>query len=104
MNNLELDRVCPLVDVPAGEMRPFTVEGYSLVIINTGTDVYAMENRCPHQGAPLSEGEIVDDCVCCHEHGWLVDLDTGMVLNRDGEMAATFPVTIKDGDVYVQLG
>jgi len=60
-------------------------------VFNTGEEFFALENRCPHMGAPLSEGEIVDNCVCCHDHGWIIDLDTGEVVDREGEMAATSP-------------
>lgn len=104
MKQPDLVRVCALADVPAGESRAFNVEGFDIAVFNLGDEVFAIENRCPHQGAQLSEGDLVDHGVCCHEHGWIIDLDTGMVMNRDNESVATFPVSIKDNDIWVQLG
>ncbi|MCP4550132.1 MAG: Rieske 2Fe-2S domain-containing protein [bacterium] len=103
MKENDLIEVCALADVPAGESRAYSLEGYDIAVFNTGDDVFAVENRCPHMGAPLSEGEIVDHHICCHQHSWIIDLDTGMVLNRDGEYAATYPVTIKDDKIFVQV-
>jgi NAD(P)H-dependent nitrite reductase small subunit len=103
MKTPELVRVCPLEEIPAGESRGFTVEGYDVAIFNTGDEVYAIENRCPHMGAELSEGEVVGDAVCCHDHGWMIDLATGEVADRDGISVATFPVTVENGEIYLQL-
>jgi nitrite reductase/ring-hydroxylating ferredoxin subunit len=103
MRSAELVRICSVEEIPSGEVRAFTVEGYDIAVFNTGDEFFALENRCPHMGAPLSEGEIVDNCVCCHDHGWIIDLDTGEVVDREGEMAATFPLIIRDGEIYVQL-
>jgi nitrite reductase/ring-hydroxylating ferredoxin subunit len=103
MKTPELIRVCSLEEIPAGEARAFTVEGYEVAIFNTGSEVYAIENRCPHMGAELSEGELVNDAVCCHNHGWMIDLATGEVQDREGYSAATFPVSVENGEVYVQI-
>lgn len=96
--------VCELRDIPAGEARAFEVEGFALAVFNTGDEVFVLENACPHMGAPLSEGEMTDTNVCCHEHGWVIDLVTGQVLERDWARVATFPVEVSDGKVFVQLG
>lgn len=103
MKTPELVRVCAVDDVPAGESRPYTVEGYDLAIFNTGDEIYAIENRCPHMGAELSDGEVVKNSVCCADHGWLIDLETGEVENRDGISVATFPVVVENGEILVQL-
>jgi len=103
MKTPELVRVCSLEEVPAGEARGFSVEGYEIAIFNTGDEVYAIENRCPHMGAELSEGELVDNAVCCHNHGWVIDLATGEVENREGIVVPTFPIVVEDGEVYIQI-
>jgi len=100
----ELVYVCELRDIPAGEARAFEVEGYSLALFNTGDEVFALDNACPHMGAPLSEGEMTDTNVCCHEHGWVIDLVTGEVLERDWARVPIYPAEVRDGKVYVNLG
>jgi nitrite reductase/ring-hydroxylating ferredoxin subunit len=99
----QLVRVCSVEEIPPGEARAFTVEGFEIAIFNTGDEIYAIENRCPHMGAELSEGEIVDGSVCCHNHGWIIDLETGEVADREGIVVPTFPVTLKDGQIYIQI-
>lgn len=103
MKESELVQVCPLEDVPAGEARAYHVEGYDLAVFNTGDEIFVIENRCPHMGAELADGELVDRRVCCSEHGWVIDLDSGEVLDRDGVMVATFPVKVEGGAIWVQL-
>ena len=104
MSETDLVYVCELRDIPAGEARAFEVEGYELAFFNTGDEVFATDNACPHMGAPLAEGEMTDSSVCCHEHGWVVDLLSGEVLERDWASVATYPVEIREGKVFVQLG
>ncbi len=103
MKTPELIRVCPISEVPAGEARPFTVEGYDIAVFNTGDEVYAIENRCPHMGAELSDGELVQNAVCCGDHGWIINLETGEVQNREGIQVATFPAVVENGEVFIQL-
>jgi nitrite reductase/ring-hydroxylating ferredoxin subunit len=104
MKQPDLIRVCSLAEIPEGEARAFDVEGYDIAIFNSGDGVYALENRCPHMGAPLADGEMINGAVCCHDHGWMIDLDTGEVIDRGEEAVATFPVTVEDGEVFIQLG
>lgn len=103
MKHGEFIRVCALDEVPAGEARAFNVEGYDIAIFNTGDELYAIENRCPHMGAELAEGEMIDRTVCCHEHGWVIDLETGEVVDQEDSGVATFPVQLRDGAIWVQL-
>lgn len=103
MSEKDLLLVCELEDLPAGEARSFLVDGFALVLVNTGDAVYALEDSCPHQGAQLSEGEVVDTHICCHEHGWVVDLLSGAVQERDWVQVASFPAEVKNGKVFVQL-
>lgn len=104
MPDPDLVFVCELQDIPAGEARAFEVEGYNLAFFNTGEEVFAIENACPHMGAPLADGEMTGSSVCCHEHGWIIDLLSGEVLERDWAQVATYPVEVLEGKVYVQLG
>lgn len=104
MSQADLVFVCELRDIPAGEARAFDVEGYSLAFFNTGDEVLAIDNACPHMGAPLAEGELTEGSVCCREHGWIIDLYSGEVLKRNWAHVATYPVEVSEDKVFVQLG
>ena len=49
-----------------------------IAVFRTQEDqVFAIENRCPHKGGPLSEGIVHGASVTCPLHNWVFDLDTG---------------------------
>ena len=62
--------------ISAGHLRDFApgrchgvrVGGRTLVLIRTGDDVHALDNRCPHMGFPLDRGSVDDGILTCHWH------------------------------------
>lgn len=69
-----------------------------------GERVYAMENRCPHAGFPLSEGELEGCVITCRAHGWPFDVRTGFdPENADGFPIPCFAVSVENGMVHVDL-
>ncbi|HEX4597242.1 MAG TPA: Rieske (2Fe-2S) protein [Burkholderiaceae bacterium] len=65
--------------------------------------VFACNNRCPHEGYPLVEGALDADCVLtCHWHNWKFDLKTGVTLTG-GDALRSYPVRLEDGAVWVDL-
>ncbi|MFN8159460.1 MAG: non-heme iron oxygenase ferredoxin subunit [Solirubrobacterales bacterium] len=71
--------ICPLDELPPGEMRLVAVEERKIGVFNCGGDLYAIEDRCSHDNGPLAEG-VFDPAACtveCPRHGSLFDLATG---------------------------
>ena len=63
-----------------------------------------LEDRCPHRGAPLSQGVVYDVCkVACADHGWTIDLRSGAVEAPERGEVRTFPVRVVDGEVFVSI-
>ncbi|MFF8670314.1 Rieske 2Fe-2S domain-containing protein [Streptomyces sp. NPDC015242] len=61
-----------------GDPKPFTLCGEKITLIRDSGKVYALHNRCPHRGVPLSEGnQQFPGTVSCPYHGWTFDLPTG---------------------------
>jgi nitrite reductase/ring-hydroxylating ferredoxin subunit len=57
---------------------PFTICGEKITLIRDGGTAYALHNRCPHRGVPLSEGDQqFPGTISCPYHGWTFDLPTG---------------------------
>jgi hypothetical protein len=65
--------------------------------------VFAIANRCPHEGYPLSEGTLGPGCVLtCNWHNWKFDLENGAALyGRDA--VRTYPTAVRDGEILVDL-
>lgn len=94
-------RVC---DVPPG--RGATVElksGAQVALYNVGGEFYALENFCPHRGAPLADGKLCGQTVTCDLHGWRFDVRTGACLGRMDAHVETYQVVIEDGTIKILI-
>ena len=89
-------------DVPPG--RGATVElegGAELALYHIEGRFYAVENFCPHRGAPLADGNLCGTSVECDWHGWRFDLSDGRCLNRPGDRIEAYEVRIEDGWIKI---
>ena len=95
-----LIRVCADGDLADGEIR--RIDGLPALLCRSGTRLYALGLRCPHAGALLVKGKIIDDCLECPLHGGRFALDGGAPRGgppRGG--VPVFDVRVRDGFVYV---
>ena len=72
-----------------------------LVIYDRGR-VFALDNRCPHMGFPLERGSIEDGILTCHWHHARFDLESGCTFDLWADDVPTFPVELRDGEVWVK--
>jgi nitrite reductase/ring-hydroxylating ferredoxin subunit len=97
-------KVATIEELPAGTARAVVINGRKLALFNLGGNLYAIEDTCPHRGAPLSEGECDGTTVICPWHGASFDLSTGAVLSppaSSGVMA--FKVQLVGNEVQIDL-
>jgi len=88
----------------AGVPRLVEVEGRRIVLVRAGDAVYAIADACAHKGGPLSEGKLSGTRLACPWHGWHYDVKTGQcVFPGRGASVASYPVSITDGDITVEL-
>ena len=96
--------VARLDTLPAGTPRLVEVEGRRIVLVRAGDAVYALADACAHKGGPLSEGKLSGTRLACPWHGWHYDVKTGQcVFPGRGASVATYPVSITDGEISVEL-
>lgn len=91
-------------DVPDG--RGATVElnnGQELALYNIGGEFYAIENFCPHKGAPLADGKLSSYAVTCDWHGWRFDVRSGACLNRPSTPVEAYEVRLEDGWIKIVI-
>jgi 3-phenylpropionate/trans-cinnamate dioxygenase ferredoxin component len=99
--------VCPLDELPPGDVKLVHAGEISVGVYNLGGELYAIEDRCSHDDGPLCEGEWDEDMcrVVCPRHGSQFDLTSGRPLGPPAyEPVATYPVSIVDGVVRVDVG
>ena len=83
----------PLDSVPVGTSRVFKSSDKQLAIFRPEiTSVYAIDNRCPHEGYPLAVGHLSGNRLMCAWHGFEFDLPTGKCLAGD-EAVRSYPAT-----------
>src|SRR5687767_14266702 len=90
-------------DLPNGSSKTIELpEGRMLALFNVNGHFYAIENFCPHKGAPLAEGILCEHVIECDWHGWQFDVRTGECLTL-AERVKTYPVVIEEGLIKVLL-
>jgi nitrite reductase (NADH) small subunit len=93
-----------LEEIPRLGARVVQRPGDDIAVFRTAEDaVFALLNRCPHKGGPLSEGIVFGRTVACPLHNWCLDLDTGAARAPDSGCAASFPVRITEGRIWLCL-
>lgn len=76
---------------------------HQLAIFRHNEQCFAVDNRCPHEGYPLSQGTVDDQCVLtCNWHNWKFTLAEGRNL-YGGDGLRTYPVEVREGHVWVDL-
>jgi 3-phenylpropionate/trans-cinnamate dioxygenase ferredoxin component len=98
--------VCPVEELPPGEMKLVHAGEISVGVYNCAGSLYAVEDRCSHDDGPLVEGDWEpDECVVvCPRHGSRFDIETGRALTLPAYLPVeTFPVRVEDGLVKVTV-
>ncbi len=98
--------VAKVGEIPEGQGRPFEVDGVMVAVFLENGNYFAIEDNCPHQGAPLSDGIVFDKCVTCTWHGWRFSLEDGRWLDspKSRTRVASYPVRVEGDEIQVSLG
>ena len=91
-------------DIPRQGARVVRCAQGDIAVFRTLDDqVFALRDRCPHKGGPLSQGIVHGTRVACPLHDWKIHLDTGLAVAPDEGCAARFPVRLVAGRVWLSL-
>ena len=96
--------VCRLEDIPQlGARCVRRVAGADVAVFRAADDkVFALLDRCPHKGGPLSQGIVFGRKVACPLHGWNIGLDDGNAVAPDKGCTRSYAVKIEEGVVFLQ--
>ena len=98
---IEVGRVS---DIPKDGARVVkTPLGDIAVFRNMQDEIFALRDKCPHKGGPLSQGIIFGRTVACPLHNWNIALETGVAVAPDVGCAASFPVRLEGEKVFLSL-
>jgi nitrite reductase/ring-hydroxylating ferredoxin subunit len=97
-------KVATVPEVPPGSAKQVRVNERQVALFNVAGTIYALEDVCPHRGAPLSEGVCEGTEVICPWHGAQFDLSTGAHLSPPATRGvAVFKVQIVGDEVQVEV-
>ena len=95
-------QVGKLDDIPRQGSRVVnTAEGEIALFRSVDDQVFALNNRCPHKGGPLSEGIVHGHRVTCPMHNWVIDLETGSAVAPDVGCAHRHEVRLQYGEIFL---
>lgn len=91
-------------DIPRRGARCVNTAFGRIAVFRTAEDeVFAIDDRCPHKGGPLSEGIVHGRAVTCPLHNFVISLDTGVALGADEGEVQTYPVRVENGKLSIAL-
>lgn len=97
-------RICAVADIPALGARTVRIAEVAIAVFRTADDrVFALRDRCPHQGGPLSQGIVHGEQVTCPLHGWVIGLRDGVAEAPDVGCARRYEVRVEDGQVWLDV-
>ena len=96
--------ICLVDDIPVlGARRVRRPAGTDVAIFRTESDrIFALLDRCPHKGGPLSQGIVFGEHVACPLHNWAISLEDGQARAPDIGCATRFAVRV-EGDAVSLL-
>jgi len=81
------------------------MQGGDIALFRTAEDkVYALHDRCPHKGGPLSQGIVHGEKVTCPLHGWNIGLANGQAVAPDVGHTPCVEVKLENGEVFLKSG
>lgn len=96
--------ICALDEInPLGSRVVAGPKGDIAIFRASDDQVFALDDRCPHKGGPLSQGLIYGKRVACPLHNWQIELESGEAVAPNQGCAHRHPVRVENGRVLLGL-
>ncbi|HEX2603499.1 MAG TPA: nitrite reductase small subunit NirD [Oxalicibacterium sp.] len=97
--------ICRVDDIPVLGSRVVQRKDQPNVAIfrNSEDKVFALLDKCPHKGGPLSQGIVFGERVACPLHNWSIELNSGCAVAPDEGCTQRFAVKVENGEVSLDL-
>ena len=96
------ERALAEAELWVGEMRGVELAGARVLLVRLDAGVCAYQDRCPHQGYPLSEGQLERGVITCRVHRHTFEAGSGAGINPFGPCLRALPVRVEAGEVLVE--
>jgi nitrite reductase (NADH) small subunit len=93
-----------LKDIPRLGSRVVRTASGDIAVFRTENDeVFALDDRCPHKGGPLSQGIVHNRRVTCPLHNFVIELESGKAVAPDEGCTHSHPAKVENGIVWLSL-
>ena len=96
-------RVASTGDVPEGTGVAVDIGERRIAIFRYRDAFFALDETCPHRGAPLHQGTVQNGIVLCPWHQWQFALTTGCSPVNPNSKVRCYPVRVEDGGIWVSV-
>ncbi len=103
MAKVKYIKVLKCDDLEIGKSAIIEVGDKEIALFNYKGDYYAIDNICPHRGAPLGEGRIEEGILICPNHEWRFELKSGWCPQNPELSTEVYPIKVHEGKIYVRL-
>jgi nitrite reductase (NADH) small subunit len=95
--------ICKLEDIPqlGSRVVPWPERAKIAIFRTSDDEVFALHDKCPHKGGPLSQGLVHGKRVTCPLHSWNIGLEDGQAVAPDIGGCKKFEVKVENGEVYL---
>ena len=100
---VEFVRACASADLAEGKCDLVTVHGTQVQLFRVNGEVRALDNVCPHAGAPVNCALWDGEAVTCTYHGLRFQVPSGEGMDAPGWSLETYPVKEAGGEVFVKV-
>lgn len=91
-------------DIPRLGARVVRAGARQIAVFRTGDDAYfALDDRCPHRGGPLSQGIVHGHKVTCPLHNFVIELETGAAVAPDKGCVRRHAVEVENGRLRLAI-
>jgi nitrite reductase/ring-hydroxylating ferredoxin subunit len=96
--------LCRTNEVSEGELKEFVIKEVEILVVKYSGQIYCLQARCTHAGAPLVEGELKDDVLQCPWHGSRFNIKNGSVIRGPAvKQLHMYNYTIEEDRLLVEL-
>ena len=96
-------KACNLAEIPRLGARVVKSSGGDIALFrNADDEVFALADKCPHKGGPLSQGIVHGRKVACPLHNWNIHLEDGCAVAPDQGCTRTYPIKIEGGGIFLR--
>lgn len=105
------EKVAHVNELKPGEKKKISLKGKDILLVNIDNIFYAVDNKCPHMGGSLVEGNLQGSQIICPKHGSAFDVKTGEVaqsgkilfIKVNVKNLTVYPTKIENDDVLIGL-